>query len=492
MAKEFNALNENDTAELRKRLDLPITKELRYFRKEKSNWVSYNVTGYEIVDTYQPSNTPSLLVSISSGEQIRIISDYFSEMQKNDFAMTEEKTEEVEKKNNILGKRLTNYPKNYIVYDIETTGKNHKCDEIIEIAAIRYTNGKEVDRIDYLVKPKKCKIPFQIEQLTGITNEMVEEHGVSLGIAMLAFYDFVKNDILVGHNITSFDNYFVDDAYLDCFGEDFSNDYVDTKYLAKDVYPTMESVSLKSLSELYNIDYSKAHRAIEDCEINHKVYEYLAFGNLLDVSARESYSFENDKTIDDEELDNIGMDELPQWGARISNVLKTESLNAGLFDESFRLLANISRKTGEVSSYSICITERDIFDDASSLYSNQIVGRIKKNSKQREDKRLRYEPNNSEDFINLNLPRDCELRTPEKTPAYILVDDDNVDFYRFIVDSTLNALKKYKSNKSAFACCSRYEKCSNEGKCIHPNLLYSTACAYRSNLERGNAFLKDS
>lgn len=39
-----------------------------------------------------------------------------------------------------------------------------------------------------------------------------------------------------------------------------------------------------------------------------------------------------------------------------------------------------------------------------------------------------------------------------------------------------------------FGCCSRYEKCSDERKCIHPDLLMARGCAYKSNLEEGRIF----
>lgn len=39
-----------------------------------------------------------------------------------------------------------------------------------------------------------------------------------------------------------------------------------------------------------------------------------------------------------------------------------------------------------------------------------------------------------------------------------------------------------------FGCCSRFEICSNEKKCINPNFLMSLACAYRKNLEEGKIF----
>ena len=39
-----------------------------------------------------------------------------------------------------------------------------------------------------------------------------------------------------------------------------------------------------------------------------------------------------------------------------------------------------------------------------------------------------------------------------------------------------------------FGCCSRYKKCSEKQKCIHDDLLYSSACMYRKNLENGRIF----
>lgn len=43
-------------------------------------------------------------------------------------------------------------------------------------------------------------------------------------------------------------------------------------------------------------------------------------------------------------------------------------------------------------------------------------------------------------------------------------------------------------NFPTFGCCSQYEKCSREKHCIHPDLLYATACMYRKNLEAGKIF----
>lgn len=41
---------------------------------------------------------------------------------------------------------------------------------------------------------------------------------------------------------------------------------------------------------------------------------------------------------------------------------------------------------------------------------------------------------------------------------------------------------------ASFGCCSKYEECSNKGKCVHENPFYSLGCIYRSRLESGSVF----
>ena len=58
----------------------------------------------------------------------------------------------------------------------------------------------------------------------------------------------------------------------------------------------------------------------------------------------------------------------------------------------------------------------------------------------------------------------------------------------YLLSLARKGVGQYKSSASAFGCCSLYEKCSNAGRCIHDNLLYSTVCSYRRNLEAGRIF----
>lgn len=49
-------------------------------------------------------------------------------------------------------------------------------------------------------------------------------------------------------------------------------------------------------------------------------------------------------------------------------------------------------------------------------------------------------------------------------------------------------VKRYRSVAQPFGCCDKYVECSDKGECVHGNLLYSTVCAYRRNLEAGRIF----
>ncbi|MCI8483460.1 MAG: hypothetical protein HFH41_03860 [Lachnospiraceae bacterium] len=75
----------NDSKNLRKLLSLPITKELRYMKKENNSFSSYKIKSYQIVDWYTESDSASLKLTLENEQSIRILSDYFSHMQKASF-----------------------------------------------------------------------------------------------------------------------------------------------------------------------------------------------------------------------------------------------------------------------------------------------------------------------------------------------------------------------------------------------------------------------
>ena len=62
----------------------------------------------------------------------------------------------------------------FIVFDIETTGFSNINDKVTEIGAVKIENFAVVDRFSALINPQR-DIPYKIQELTGITNEMVKD-----------------------------------------------------------------------------------------------------------------------------------------------------------------------------------------------------------------------------------------------------------------------------------------------------------------------------
>ena len=52
---------------------------------QKDSFISFDVSNYQIIAWYTPSMTASLLITLNNGENVRILSDYFSHMQKESF-----------------------------------------------------------------------------------------------------------------------------------------------------------------------------------------------------------------------------------------------------------------------------------------------------------------------------------------------------------------------------------------------------------------------
>ena len=65
---------------------------------------------------------------------------------------------------------------------------------------------------------------------------------------------------------------------------------------------------------------------------------------------------------------------------------------------------------------------------------------------------------------------------------------DSNSLIEWVRDVLQFKISNYVTAAPSFGCCSRFEECSDAKKCIHPNRMYSTACAYRSNLEAGRIF----
>ena len=169
---------------------------------------------------------------------------------------------------------LVDYCSDYIMFDLETTGLSTDDDAIVEISAVKVTDGEVVDEFSTLVNPG-IHIPYVASSVNGITDDMVKD-APDVEQALREFITFIGDSILAGHNIRDFDLKFIQRDAVRFFGKPLSNDYVDTLIVARRYLPELKSRSLESLAYHYDISYDGAHRALADCYINKQVYDRLA------------------------------------------------------------------------------------------------------------------------------------------------------------------------------------------------------------------------
>jgi len=172
---------------------------------------------------------------------------------------------------------MVKYVPDYVVFDVETTGLSPINDEIIELSALKVKKGEVVDTFSTLVNPARS-IPYAASKVNGITNRMVADAPL-IGEVISEFVSFIELDVLVGHNIHTFDMKFINKAAVDVFGLMINNDYVDTLQMSRMCLPNLSNYKLVDISAYFNISSEGAHRALNDCIMNQKCYEEL--GKLM-------------------------------------------------------------------------------------------------------------------------------------------------------------------------------------------------------------------
>ena len=187
------------------------------------------------------------------------------------------------------GVSLFSFPNDYVVIDIETTGLSPNNCEIIELSAIKVENNEIADTFSSLVKPT-TPIPEFIQELTGITNEMVST-APAISEILPKYLSFLGESILVGHNVT-FD---IDFLYHDCkeyLSCGLSNDYVDTLRISKKLIKSIDNHKLGTLAAHFSIPQETAHRALDDCRTTNEIFKQLS---ILNTQTEQSFVslFEN-------------------------------------------------------------------------------------------------------------------------------------------------------------------------------------------------------
>ena len=172
----------------------------------------------------------------------------------------------------------------FVVFDLETTGFSNINDKITEIGAVKIRDFEIVHRFSELVNPEK-DISYRVQELTGITNEMVKDKPTIEEI-LPKFMEFVGDDVLVAHN-ADFDTGFIMQKCKEQ-GLEYKNKKVDTLMLARIMLPNLKRYKLDKVAKEVGVQLLNHHRAVDDAEATANIF--IKFLGMLKKQGVEKLS----------------------------------------------------------------------------------------------------------------------------------------------------------------------------------------------------------
>jgi len=159
----------------------------------------------------------------------------------------------------------------YAIIDIETTGGSARIEKITEVAIYQHDGEKITGEYVTLVNPER-NIPYFITNLTGITNEMVEDAPRFYEIAKI-IVELTEGRAFVAHN-ARFDYSFIRQEFKS-LGFNFRRKVLDTVTLSRKLFPGHRSYSLGNICRDLKVEINGRHRAAGDALATVKLFEML-------------------------------------------------------------------------------------------------------------------------------------------------------------------------------------------------------------------------
>ncbi|MBW8886987.1 MAG: 3'-5' exoribonuclease [Fibrobacteres bacterium] len=153
--------------------------------------------------------------------------------------------------------------RDFVAFDLETTGLERDTDRIIEIGAVRVREGAFEARMSRLARVDKPLTPL-VESLTGIAYAQLAEAD-PLRAGLEEFLAFAGDLPLVAHN-ADFDAAFLSQALASEGFAPLANPVFDSLLLARTAWPRLDSHRLENLVAALGIPPQTAHRALPDAE----------------------------------------------------------------------------------------------------------------------------------------------------------------------------------------------------------------------------------
>jgi Rad3-related DNA helicase/DNA polymerase III epsilon subunit-like protein len=166
--------------------------------------------------------------------------------------------------------RTVSAPREFVAFDLETTGLSPKADRVLEIGAVRFDGEmRRIADLEIVVDPG-VPIPLAVQRLCGLTAaDVIGAPAPAEGVAQLA--DFCDGAQLIAHG-AGFDITFCAGLVPDAFGH---RRVLDTLEFARILLPTADSHSLPLLSAALGLEHLRPHRALSDASATHLLFSRL-------------------------------------------------------------------------------------------------------------------------------------------------------------------------------------------------------------------------
>jgi DNA polymerase III subunit epsilon len=191
-----------------------------------------------------------------------------------------------------------------VFVDLETTGGTFGVDRITEIGIVE-VGPAGVSQWTSLVNPGK-PIPAFIQQLTGITNEMVSD-APSFEELAAGLLERMNGRLFVAHN-AHFDHSFLKSEFKR-IGMRFAPDVLCTVQLSRAVYPAESRHGLDALVIRHALVPTARHRALADADLLWQFWRHLHQAHAHDVLRahveRVTRRFQLAAHIDEDTIENI-------------------------------------------------------------------------------------------------------------------------------------------------------------------------------------------
>lgn len=216
-----------------------------------------------------------------------------------------------------------------VIVDLETTGGNVTRDKITEIGMVLIDADGSVSEWSSLINPA-CHIPYGIQQLTGISNEMVA-NAPSFDEIAPVIWQKMQGRLFIAHHVR-FDYGFLKNAFAR-LSLNLTNPLLCTVRLSRSLFPEEKSHSLENIIRRYQIYTEQRHRALADAKAT---YQFLLVAEEMcgAVALKAAQSAQGRRASLPPALSMAVVDKLPQapgvyyfWGEHGALLYVGKSIN---------------------------------------------------------------------------------------------------------------------------------------------------------------------